>query len=150
MEIVKAERDHINWIIRHRIEMFRDMGWNKEELDQTEPLVRAYLESLWDDQIICFLAIADDQVVGGCAVSMNHILPSYLSPTGRHGYIHNLFVEEEYRRKGIGARLLEHTIDDCKERGISKVWLHSTDKGLQIYLKAGFERSENFYGLGLV
>lgn len=150
MEIISATQEHIEWIIRHRLEMLRDMGWTQEELDNTEPLVREYLKNFWKNEILCFLAVENNQIIGGCAVSMNHILPSYQSPTGRHGYIHNLYVEPEYRRRGIATRLLDHAIGQCIKRGVSKVWLHATDIGLSIYIDSGFEKSDNFYGLSLL
>lgn len=150
MQIVKATKDQIDWIVRHRVEMFRDMNWSKDDLDATKPLVKKYLKESWDNRIVCFLAIENDQIVGGCAISLFSILPSIQTPSGNHGYIHNLFVEREYRKKGIATRLLKHCINYCKESGVSKCWLHSTDMGLSIYLKAGFEKCENYYGVSLV
>lgn len=149
MEIRRATKEHIDWIIRHRIGMFRDMDWSEDDLESTEPLVRKYLEESWDDRITCFLALENSQIVGGCAVTLFPILPSSQTPGGLHGYIHNLFVERDYRRRGIATQLLDHAISFCKENNVSKCWLHSTDMGLSIYLKSGFEKCENYYGLSL-
>jgi GNAT superfamily N-acetyltransferase len=147
---MQATKEHINWIVRHRTEMFRDMNWSTKELDTAESLVRRYLEDSWDKRIFCFLAIENKWIIGGCSVSLFPILPSSQTPSGIHGYIHNLFVEKEYRKRGIATKLLEYVIGFCKEKGVSKCWLHSTDLGLSIYLKAGFEKCENYYGLNLL
>ena len=149
MEIKKATKEHIDWIVRHRIGMFRDMKWSEEDLVKTEPIVRKYLEEQWDERITCFLAFEENQIVGGCAITLYPILPSNQTPTGLHGYIHNLFVKREYRRRGIATHLLDHAIKYCKENNISKCWLHSTDMGLSIYLQSGFEKCDNYYGLSL-
>jgi GNAT superfamily N-acetyltransferase len=125
------------------------MDWSEEDLSKTEPVVRKYLEESWDDQIPYFLAIEKGQIVGGYAITLFPILPSSQTPSGLHGYIHNLFVEREHRRKGIATELMDHAVKFCKENNVSKCWLHSTDMGLSIYLKTGFEKCENYYGLSL-
>jgi GNAT superfamily N-acetyltransferase len=150
LEIRKATKEDIDWIIRHRIGMFYEMDWSDEDLTRTETVVRKFLEESWDNRITCFLAIEETQILGGCAVTLFPILPSSLTPTGIHGYIHNLYVEEEHRRKGIASKLVDHAIRFCKENNASKCWLHSTDMGLSIYLKSGFEKCDNYYGLGLM
>jgi ribosomal protein S18 acetylase RimI-like enzyme len=149
LEIKKATKVDIDWIIRHRIGMFRDMDWSDEDLARTEPVVRKFLEESWDNRITCFLAIEETQIVGGCAITLFSILPSSQAPTGIHGYIHNLYVEEEYRRKGIATKLVDHAIRFCKENNASRCWLHSTNMGLSIYLNSGFEKCDNYYGLSL-
>jgi GNAT superfamily N-acetyltransferase len=150
LKIIQATKEHINWIVRHRVEMFRDMNWSNKDLDETEPLVRRFLEDSWNERIFCYLAIENDRIIGSCSVSIFSILPSSKTPTGIHGYIHNLFVAKEYRKRGIATKLLEYALKFCKKKGVSKCWLHSTDLGLSIYLKAGFEKCDNFYGVSLV
>ena len=99
MKIMRAETKDGDWIIRHRIEMFRWMGFSEEDLIATEPLVREFLKGKWGDEIDIFLAVENDEVVGGCAVSYSQILPSHVNPTGKQAYLHNLYIEPEHRHK---------------------------------------------------
>jgi GNAT superfamily N-acetyltransferase len=150
LKIMKATREHIKWIVRHRVEMLRDMNWSDADLNATEPIVRRYLEDSWDDRVICFLAIENELTIGGCVVSLFPVLPSSQTPSGIHGYIHNLFVEKECRKRGVATKLLDYAIQFCKDNGVSKCWLHSTDIAFSIYLKAGFKKCDNYYGLSLL
>ncbi|MHA1934555.1 MAG: GNAT family N-acetyltransferase [Candidatus Thorarchaeota archaeon] len=145
MEIKRAERNDGNWVIRHRIEMFRWMGFSEEDLAATEPLVREYLKGKWGDGIEFFLAVESEEVVGGCAVTFSQILPSHVNPTGRQAYLHNLYVEPEHRHKGFATKLVNFVIDLCLNQGIRKINLHATDMGQRIYDQAGFAKAENYY-----
>ncbi|MHA2242455.1 MAG: GNAT family N-acetyltransferase [Candidatus Thorarchaeota archaeon] len=142
---MRAETKDGDWIIRHRIEMFRWMDFSEEDLIATEPLVREFLKGKWGDEIDFFLAVENDEVVGGCAVSYSQILPSHVNPTGKQAYLHNLYVEPEHRHKGFATKLINFVLDLCLKQGIRKINLHSTDMGQRIYDQAGFVKVENYY-----
>lgn len=42
-------------------------------------------------------------------------------------YISHLAIDEKYRGKGYGAALLENALNDCKDKGVSKITLKTTD-----------------------
>ena len=149
MKIEKAGTDQIRWIVRHRVEMLRSMGWAEEDLLKTELVVRQFLETSWTEELECYLAIEDGIVVGGCAVAVQKVLPSSRNPAGTQAYLHNMFVEPEYRRRGIATALLEHIVDVCRGRGILRLVLHATDMGRPIYERMGFEISDNYFVLVL-
>ena len=46
MEIVRATENDRDWILRHRVEMFRDMGMSEEGLTKTEEITREELENV--------------------------------------------------------------------------------------------------------
>ena len=143
--ITKAAEEHKEWIIRHRIEMFREMGWNDDDLRFTEQATREFLDESWDQAPTAFLAIEDDVVQGGCSVTFYKTFPSRHNPTGQDAYVLNMFVEPQFRKKGIATRLLKHILDICKSEGIGRVALHSAPMGIGIYESLGFEKVENYY-----
>ncbi len=74
----------------------------------------------------------------------------YLLRVGKYGanglrpYLCNLLVAPEYRRKGLGKKLVNECINASKEWGHSELFLHvqeSTPAPLNLYLKMGFVRS---------
>lgn len=141
--IVQASREHIEWIVRHRVEMFRSMARNDQELDTTSSATEKFLREKWDGEPACYLKMEDNMVVGGLAVSYYQMLPSGKNPSGLCAYILNMFVEPEYRKKGIATELLEFVISKCREKGVGKVALHATEMGWHAYEKAGFSKTEN-------
>ena len=143
--IIKAAEEHKEWIIRHRIEMFRAMGWNDEDLRFTEQATREFLDEAGNQAPTTYLAIENNVVQGGCAVTFYRTYPSKHNPTGQDAYIHNMFVEPQFRKKGIATRLLKHILDICKSEGIGRVALHSAPMGIGIYESLGFEKVENYY-----
>lgn len=55
-------------------------------------------------------------------------------------YIHVLFVDEEYRQKGLGSWLLQHVEEEAKTLGIRLVHLDTFDfQAKDFYLKYGYE-----------
>jgi len=125
--------------------MFRSMGWEEGDLLKTESVARQFLETSWSEELECYLAIEDDKVVGGCAVAVQRMLPSSRNPGGTQAYLHNMYVEEEYRGRGVATALLDHIFSVCRMRGIRRVTLHATDMGRPIYERMGFEMSDNYF-----
>ena len=63
------------------------------------------------------------------------------------GYIHNVFVEPQFRSRGIATALLTEVISICKKEGILKFTLHDTEQSAEIYRRLGFTKVENYYEL---
>ena len=143
--IVRATAEHIDWIIRHRIEMFRSMGWTDEDLLITGEITRAFLERDWTDNPEVLIALEQNEVAGGVAINYSLMLPDNRNLTGKCAYIMNMYVEPEYRNKGIATQLMEKVLEICKEKGVGKISLHATDMGERVYSKLGFEKSDSYY-----
>lgn len=59
----------------------------------------------------CFVIIGNKKVVG--TILCGH--------DGRRGYFHHLYLDEAYRSKGLGKKLVDMSIAKLKEMGIGKV-----------------------------
>lgn len=95
--------------------------------------VQAYLER---NQGMSFVAAAGNRLVG--SVLAGH--------DGRRGYIYHLAVAPQWRRRGLGRRLLEKCLEALKEAGIRKCHLfllNGNAGGLAFWKSAGWlERPE--------
>lgn len=63
--------------------------------------------------------------------------------TGRikpNGKIGRLAILKEYRKKGIGEKVLNSLIDIAKENGLKEVYLHAQVQAESFYSKRGFKR----------
>jgi len=73
--------------------------------------------------------------------------PHPLDPTGEHrGYLLNVYVEPEYRRRGLAHALVDLCLAEAHRRRLRVVALHSSDAARPIYEAFGFRATnEMFY-----
>ena len=83
-----------------------------------------------------FVAFAGETNVG--AILSGH--------DGRRGYIHHLAVDETFRRRGIGRRLVSHCLRALQEEGIQKCHLfifHENEDGISFWQDNGWTLRED-------
>ena len=98
-----------------------------------------YRKLIADSHSYLFLLHCGDSVVGMLTVGI------YLSPTGSKAWIEDVVVDNAYRGRGLGKRLVAHAIDYCKEQGIDTLMLTSNPKRIEanaLYRSLGFEQKE--------
>ncbi len=65
--------------------------------------------------------------------------PHPFDPEGElRGYLLNVYVEPEYRKRGLAHELVERCMAEARRRGIRVVTLHSSQAGRPIYERFGF------------
>jgi ribosomal protein S18 acetylase RimI-like enzyme len=97
----------------------------REDWDATAELFEACLAH---DPDGCFIAEADDLRVG-------------MVTTTRHrhtAWIGNLIVAPEYRKQGLGGRLMTHAIDYLARQGVQTIRLEADPPGIKLYRRLGF------------
>lgn len=57
----------------------------------------------------------------------------------KSGWIGNLIVSPDYRRKELGTLLFDHAVDVLKLKGAKTIWLTASSMGRPLYEKKGFE-----------
>jgi GNAT superfamily N-acetyltransferase len=67
-------------------------------------------------------------------------LPRDPSGTER-GYLLNIFVEPEYRRRGLARSLVKFCLAEARRRNIRVVTLHASQEGRPLYESLGFKPS---------
>jgi len=131
-------------LLHHRREMFRDMGYrDQSDLDSLEALAERYFrQALQSETYHGWLALdPEGTIIGGGGVA-DVILPAGPhTPTLTRPEILNVYVEPEYRRRGIARQLMGVIIDWCRARGDLSIFLHASDKGRYLYSSMGFEPS---------
>jgi diamine N-acetyltransferase len=66
---------------------------------------------------------------------------------GRDGFLDELYVDEEYRRRGIGRRTMEFVEERARELGVKALHLEATqgnDAAKELYRRAGYFMHERF------
>ena len=88
-----------------------------------------------------FLAVLDDESVGYIGVGIDE--KYNLEKKVQAGDIFTIGVLKQYRRRGIGARLMLHALETLKAKGMTKAMLGVDDynrtKAMKLYEKVGFK-----------
>lgn len=148
MKIRKAQVSDIEKLIQNRIEFFTYMECNIPE--GYEDSLRAYLKNhLGKNTFVCLLAEENDDIRSIVMMSVLDCLPNITAPTGKTGYLYNVYTKQPYRRQGLAAQLLQQLIQTSKEMGIDKIMLDYTDDGYPLYCKLGFQKLDRQMALSL-
>lgn len=119
------------------VESFRTTGAEAEESPfWPEERLRRWVQSGED---VLLIAESDGVIVG--------YFLSHLHETTGTAYIENLYVEEEYRRQGIGERLLREGVERIVANGgryISALTKTDNEAMQGLLRKAGFNQGDTF------
>jgi GNAT superfamily N-acetyltransferase len=139
-----ATNDDIEAILRHRREMFREMGGRyARTLEQFEEASRRYFEEgLRSGRYRGIFVEKSDHIVAGGGLLIADWPGSPLNFEPRRAWILNIFVEPQHRREGLARMVIEDLLRWCRENGFRSVALHASENGRNLYEKLGF-RSTN-------
>ena len=91
---------------------------------------------LSDPSSVTLVSVDNNTITG---VASLHIIKKL---TRTLGLIEDVAVNENYRGKGIGKKLVEKLIEIASEKGCDKTVLNSSEKNSEFYEKIGFEKNE--------
>lgn len=145
-EFSRASEKDIENIICLRIALLKELGEIKSSQEEQLLLssTKQYLkQALSNNEFISYIA-----KFNGEAVSVSGIVifkrPLYLENlNGIETYILNMYTSPEHRGRGISRKLLESCIEECKNIGVKRVWLHASEDGKRLYQKMGFTFKNN-------
>jgi GNAT superfamily N-acetyltransferase len=135
-------------IARHRVAMFHDMGAIDPMLETAlyEAARKAIPAAITSAEYVAWVAETTDDpsmVIGGAGVQIRSLLPRP-DQSGRkllrgiEGSIMNVFVEPEWRRRGIARTLMEEVLAWARTTGIVSLVLHASEDGRALYESMGF------------
>jgi ribosomal protein S18 acetylase RimI-like enzyme len=126
----------------HRRRMFEDMGrGSAAELDAMQAKFLPWIANkIRSGEYLSFLVENDrGQVVGGGGLMLSDQTPSPFDLSDKRGYILNVYVVPECRRRGLARRLMAEMLDYCRAQNIHTVALHASADGRPLYESLGFK-----------
>lgn len=111
------------------------VGWTFEEDGEK------YFNNMFNNEIV-YIALDRDKVVGYLAGSIN-IQGSYVTKTLAE--VDNMFVLEQYRKYGIGTKLISEFKEYCSKNKIEELKVTASAKNknaIEFYTKNGFNEFE--------
>lgn len=124
-----------------RLQFALELSGSHSETAQRQ--LRTQLKDFFSNSIaegtsISWLALVDNDVAGIGSVLFRNQPGNFKNPSGRWGYIMNMYTLPEYRKRGIGNGILNRLMDSSHALGITAFELHATADGVPVYEKSGF------------
>jgi predicted acetyltransferase len=100
-----------------------------------------YLErSIQSNSFIAFLARNGNDIAGLGGLVIREQPGSFKNPTGKVGYLMNMYTFPLFRRRGICSDILKLLIEEASRMGIIAFELHASEQGEFVYKNNGFEK----------
>jgi len=129
-------------IVRHRREMFFDMGTQDPAvLDEMADSFRPWLaEKISKREYLSWFAIAENSsVAAGAGLWLMNWPPGLYTVEPWRGNILNVYTEHGHRRRGLARKLVTTATEWCGANGVPLVILHASDQGRPLYEALGFQ-----------
>ena len=143
-----AQKSDIPQLTQLRIDFLKvgqpDMS---EETEKTlKANITAFFEKHLNKDSVVFIArddSADSKIVSTAILNIIEKPANTSYIHGRVGEVNSVYTLPEYRRRGIALQIIKNLIEYSKENQIDRVDLKATKMGAPVYLKAGFEITED-------
>ena len=139
--IRKANPNDLAAIVDYRIIMFRTFIRETYDWQAVKDFeIQYFQEKMQDKQFVAWVAeTADGEIIATAAVSFYETAPKPWNLESKYAFVSSMYTEPEYRRQGIGGRLLKEALDYSRSQGITHATLHASKSGKSLYESFGFE-----------
>lgn len=93
-----------------------------------------YQKALENTDLIC-LAIENNKIIGSLRI---------LTDFTKWGHIVDFIIDPDYRKQGIGLKLISFAAAECKKLNITNFGLTCRDELIEFYAKSNFRRIQGF------
>jgi GNAT superfamily N-acetyltransferase len=127
-------------IAQHRRLMFAESADNPD-MDLMEQQYAVWVATkLATGEYQGWFAQDDGFVVAGVGLWLREWPPIPLNPTGKQGFVENVYTLPAYRRQGIARQLMVAMLNWVRDsKAVYEVELHPTDTARPLYTSLGFE-----------
>lgn len=141
VEYKPANHTDIQLLVDLKI-LFSDERVGKQDT-ATEKKMRGNLTNYFIDELnktyFCWYAIVDEAPASIAGMCIRTTPGSIKNPSGKWGYIMNVYTLQQYRRMGLCNALIKLLMSTGQEQGVTAFELHATQSGASVYVKNGFK-----------
>jgi len=140
-KIRRATKDDINVLVQLRVDFFEELGHFKHDTQREEfrKVTDTYIkDALLNGTFVVLVAEENEKIIATSGLVFFEKPPTPRNPSGREGYIMNIYTLPAYRRKGLATILLKEIIQFAMQSSAKRVWLRAEEAGKSVYEKIGF------------
>jgi len=142
----RATADDAELLAQMRLEMRKERETGDCPVPEAEfmrcsvEFFRAYLAS---GDFISFLCFDGDEAAACSGMSLQVHPPTYANPSGKSGYVTNMYTRPAWRKLGLARQLVDRLAAAAREAGCKSLYLNASAMGRPLYEKYGFRPVEN-------
>lgn len=136
--------DQIDLLMQWRMEVLREVFSIPAALDLTGLAAenREYYLQMLDKagtgHTACFAKLDSGEIVGCGGVCFYREMPSPDNPSGYCAYLMNIYTRKAFRGNGIAQQTVDFLVSAAKKRGITKIYLETSNSARKLYKEIGF------------
>jgi len=126
--------------LKQLLDLYKYLNEDDPELELNDELLELWSKILQDSNLYYVVISIDGKIVSSCTLAVIKNLTRNARP---YGLIENVVSHPDYRKRGLGTKVLHKAIEICREKNCYKVMLLTASKEettLRFYEKAGFDR----------
>jgi GNAT superfamily N-acetyltransferase len=130
-------------LIRHRRKMWEDLGMkSKTALARADRVYGRWASSRLNNKTLVGWVAESEE---GTAVGSGCIWMRPTQPRPNHNeqlqpYLMSMYTEPRFRRKNVASSVVKEAIKWCRKNGYTRLMLHASKYGRNVYRKQGFSR----------
>ena len=130
-------------VCAHREAMFLEAGGDPATLQVMTEHFRPWLQPrLADGRYYGFAVLEGDRIIAAIGLMSIDWPPHPAHPErDQRGYVLNVYVEPEYRRRGLASKLMRLGEAEFARRGLGFAVLHATEVGRPVYEGLGWGKT---------
>ncbi len=137
-----AQFADVKTLVDYRIEFFAEY-WGTQPQQITDELKtnleKYFSTSLANKTYISWLAKSANKIISIGGIVLREQAGNFINPSGRVGYLINMYTVPEHLRNGISTNILNRLIASAHKTRITAFELHSAKEGETPYQKNGFK-----------
>ena len=125
--------------LRSLLELYKHLN-PTDPLPEKEQLQQVWNQLFSDPKITCWVVDLEGKLIASCVLV---VMPNLTRKARPYALIENVVTHPDYRRQGIGKRLLHHVLQFAWSENCYKVMLLSSvnrEEAHQFYERVGFSR----------
>ena len=146
MELRFADKNDIPVLCEIRKKQLHDEE-PQPNVDIDAALLDYFTRKMESGELTQWVLAENGEIIATAALIDYEFPPSFHTPSGKKGYVANVYTSPAYRRKGLATRLLGVIAEEAKRRGYTLLWLDASQWGRPVYEKFGFREDPEWLRL---
>jgi ribosomal protein S18 acetylase RimI-like enzyme len=99
---------------------------------------RMFAAKLEDGTLLAWIAFDGERAVGSGCLMLLPALPRIGQAVPLDGRVRNVYVDPQYRRRGIALAIMREALAEAERRRVDRLVLGTSDQGRALYERLGF------------